>query len=103
MVIKMGNPDEKLTKAITEINEDDASIDTFSDFPTKEAIDIQLYNRMLAKTMDLAYYEHEADFISEMMRGFKRKARQEVVLSLYKDIQMYNSMVEPFGTKPEKE
>lgn len=98
----MANPEEKLTKALTEITENDASIDTFSDFPTKESVDIQVYNRMLYETMGLDYYKQEADFVAEIMRAYNRKSRQEVVLSLYKDIQMYNSMVEPYGASDEK-
>ena len=93
----MSNPEEKLTKALTEIGKEDASIDTFSDFPTKEAVDVQVYNRMLADTMELDYYQKEADFVAEVMRAFNRKSRQEVVLALYKDIAMYNQMVEPHG------
>lgn len=99
----MSNPEEKLTKALTEINDQDASIDTFSDFPTKEAIDIQVFNRMLSETMDLDYYKQEADFVAEVMRAFNRKSRQEVVLSLYKDIAMYNQMVEPHGAEKDEE
>ncbi|KAF5029310.1 hypothetical protein DSECCO2_649930 [anaerobic digester metagenome] len=99
----MSNPEEKLTKALTEINDQDASIDTFSDFPTKEAIDIQVFNRMLAETMELDYYKQEADFVAEIMRAFNRQSRREVVLSLYKDIAMYNQMVEPHGAEKDEE
>jgi len=99
----MSNPEEKLTKALTEINEQDASIDTFSDFPTKEAIDIQVFNRMLSETMELDYYKQEADFVAEIMRAFNRQSRREVVLSLYKDIAMYNQMVEPHGAEKDEE
>ena len=99
----MSNPEEKLTKALTEISSDDASIDTFSDFPTKEAVDIQVFNRMLQTTMELDYYKYEADFVAEIMRAYDRKSRQEVVLSLYKDIAMYNQMVEPHGVERTEE
>ena len=83
--------DTKLTGALTDIRRD--TIDTFSDFPTKEAIDLQVSNRTLGKTLGLKYFDNQADFVSEIMRSFMRKGRSEVVLSRYQSLDMYKAMV----------
>ena len=87
------DPQQSLADSLTKINPNDNTIDAFSDFPTPQAIELQINDRLLYELAGLEYYKHEADFIAEIMRGHDRLARQESVLCQYKSIDMFGDMV----------
>jgi len=87
--------ESNLERGLTEV--DESRIDTFTDFPTKEAIACQLFYRQLGTVLGLQYFTDKADFISELMRSFQRKSRFELVLSMYKD---FNLMSRALGVEP---
>lgn len=68
---------ERLEKSLTDINENDASIDTFSDFPNRHAIRFQAFARSLGNEIGLPHYVEKADTNAEVMRAHARQSRTE--------------------------
>jgi hypothetical protein len=84
---------DRLEKGLTEINPNDASIDTFTEFATPQAIRFQMFSRQLGNEFKMRHFEEKADYNSELMRSYRRAARKELTLSNYKDIQMFREFV----------
>ena len=71
--------EERLEKSLTENN--DSLIDTFTDFPNRQTIRFQIWNRQLG-LLGLSYFSDLGDFFAETMRSHRRKSREESVLAL---------------------
>lgn len=93
------NIKENLAKILT--GKLGAEGDGNTEFPTADAINYQLYTRILGSTegFDLPYFKYLADKMAELMLSYERKSRGEAVQSLTVQLPeiMQTGMMPRFG------
>jgi len=100
------DPKKELTRFLT--REPDGSKDLSTEFPSSEAVRLQLFYRTLGEEYDLEFFRNQADRVARIMWSFRRKSREEAVKSMFplsewKQQFRRRSLVEPVENEGETE